>query len=80
MKRDSRLNCILAQVLRRQGPCSHFPKNWLFEPLSGRFLPIRPTNQRGEQKQPQSSPSAREPWWGPNVPTVAMKDLSIVSI
>ena len=43
------------------------PINRHFEPISGRFTPIRPTNQREERKGPATF-GVREAWLARNVP------------
>src|SRR5208337_3120019 len=54
------------QELRRYDPRGRLRKNRLFDPFSGRFTPIRPTNQRLERKGHPVS-GTRETWLAPHV-------------
>jgi len=47
------------------------PKNRHLTPISGRFTPIRPTNQRSERKGHPLS-GTRETWLAPNVHLVTV--------
>jgi hypothetical protein len=57
---------MLIKDLRRYDPRGRLRKNRLFDPFSGRFTPIRPTNQRRERKGHPVS-RTRETWLVPNV-------------
>ena len=45
---------------------AYSPQNRPFDPFSGRFTPIRPTNRRCERKSHPHS-GTRETWLAPNV-------------